>query len=73
MHEATSTEVVLLRPDEAARRLGLTVRTLELYRRRGDGPGFVRLNARTVRYPLDALEEWVEKRSAATVRGPDAA
>lgn len=53
---------VLLRPEEAARRLGLTVRALDKWRARGIGPRYVRLSARAIRYPLDALEAWVTAR-----------
>lgn len=49
----------LLRPDDAARRLGLTARTLELWRRCGRGPRWVRLTSRVIRYPVDALDEWI--------------
>ena len=53
---------VLLRPEEAARRLGLTVRALDKWRARGIGPRYVRLSARAIRYPLDALEAWIAGR-----------
>ncbi len=60
----------LLRPDEAARRLGLTARTLELWRRRGRGPRWVRLTSRVVRYPVIELERWlVEQADAARDEG----
>lgn len=49
----------LLRPEDAAARLGVASRTLELWRRRGHGPRWVRLTARVIRYPVEALDEWV--------------
>ncbi len=55
----------LLRPDEAARRLGLTARMLELWRRRGHGPHWVRLTSRVIRYPADALETWIHESQGA--------
>lgn len=61
----------LLRPDDAARRLGLTVRTLELWRRRGIGPRWLKLTSRVVRYPADALDEWIAAQHGRS--GPEAA
>lgn len=60
---------MLLRPDDAARRLGLSVRALDKWRTRGIGPRYVRLSARAIRYPLDALEEWVAARRADRAAG----
>jgi predicted DNA-binding transcriptional regulator AlpA len=54
---------LLLRPEEAARRLGLTIRALDKWRSRGIGPRYVRLSARAIRYPLDGLEEWIASRA----------
>jgi hypothetical protein len=55
---------VLLRPEDAARRLGLTVRTLEMWRRRKRGPRFVRLTARVIRYPLPDLEAFIREHAS---------
>jgi hypothetical protein len=52
---------VLLRTDEAAHRLQLTTRTLELWRRRGVGPRYIRLNARTIRYRVEDLNGWLAR------------
>lgn len=55
----------LLRTKEVAERLGVTERTLERMRVRGDGPAFVKLGAgRTsvVRYEEADLEAWLESR-----------
>ena len=52
----------LLKPKEAAARLGLTVRFLEARRYRGDGPAFVRISPRCVRYRDSDLQEWIEAR-----------
>ena len=53
---------VLLTPKQAAKRLGLTPRFLEARRYRGDGPKFVRISPRCVRYRDSDLQEWIEAR-----------
>lgn len=53
---------ILLTEEEAATRLGFTARFLQNRRVRGDGPRFVRVSARAIRYrPVD-LEEWAAER-----------
>jgi predicted DNA-binding transcriptional regulator AlpA len=60
MHSALDDDApTLLRTEDAARRLGLSARTLDLWRHRGTGPRWVRLTARVIHYPADALEEWI--------------
>jgi excisionase family DNA binding protein len=49
----------LLDPKQAARILGLSVRTLERHRIAGTGPRFARLG-RLVRYRQNDLDQWVE-------------
>ena len=44
---------------QAAEHLGLQPRTLEVRRWNGEGPPFVRLSARCVRYRLADLDEWI--------------
>ena len=52
----------LLNTQQAAEYLGLAVTTLEKFRVYGNGPAFLRLGKRSVRYrPLD-LDAWVESR-----------
>ena len=46
----------LLRQDRAAEVLGLSVRTLEKYRLSGNGPRYVKIGTRAVRYTLADLE-----------------
>jgi predicted DNA-binding transcriptional regulator AlpA len=59
-HEGAMPEgVELLRTEEAARRLGVSARTLDSWRWLGTGPRYIKLTARVVRYPADALQEWV--------------
>jgi predicted DNA-binding transcriptional regulator AlpA len=50
----------LLTPVEAADLLGLTPRFLERRRYVGDGPPFIRISARCVRYRSSDLREWIE-------------
>jgi excisionase family DNA binding protein len=60
----------LLTQDEAARRLGMSVRSLERHRVAGTGPRFVKLG-RLVRYREADLREWIEAglRSSTSDRG----
>lgn len=51
-----------LRTEDAAKRIGLAVGTLEKMRCRGDGPPFLRLSARRVVYAVDALDKWARDR-----------
>ena len=52
----------LLTPIQAADFLSLTPRWLELKRYHGDGPPFVRVSARCIRYRLSDIEDWVDCR-----------
>ena len=52
----------LLTPIQAADFLSLTPRWLELKRYHGDGPPFVRVSARCIRYRLADIEDWVDCR-----------
>jgi predicted DNA-binding transcriptional regulator AlpA len=52
----------LLTPIQAADFLSLTPRWLELKRYHGDGPPFVRVSARCIRYRLSDIEDWVSCR-----------
>jgi predicted DNA-binding transcriptional regulator AlpA len=50
----------LLRPNKAADLLDVSIRTLQEWRRTGDGPRFVRLSPRAVRYRRSDIEAWLE-------------
>jgi predicted site-specific integrase-resolvase len=52
----------LLRPARVAEILDVAVRTLESWRARGVGPGYVRLPGGRVRYPKAVLLAWIEER-----------
>uniref|UniRef100_A0A6M3M9V5 Putative DNA binding, helix-turn-helix domain containing protein n=1 Tax=viral metagenome TaxID=1070528 RepID=A0A6M3M9V5_9ZZZZ len=50
----------ILRANEVARRLGVTVDTLARWRRTGQGPRWQRIGCRVVGYSAMALEVWLE-------------
>ena len=52
----------LLNERQAAAFLGCTGRFLQQRRRVGDGPLFVRISSRCVRYRPTDLEAWIEQR-----------
>lgn len=51
-----------LNPKQAVFYLGLSVRTLQEYRTAGTGPRF-RRHSRHIRYHIDDLEAWSQRRS----------
>lgn len=53
---------IVISENEAARRLGVSPRTLQRWRDEGDGPAFVRLGARRVGYRPADLDAWVAER-----------
>ena len=55
-------EPLLTRP-QLAEMLGLSVRSIERLDRAGDGPGFVRVGSRAVRYDPAACRAWAASRS----------
>ena len=59
----------LLDTPTAADVLGVQRRTLEDWRRRRRGPPFIRLSATCVRYAPDALEAWLQERTAGSTAG----
>ncbi len=52
----------LLNQEQASEFLGLSPRTLELWRRRGIGPSIIRLSRRSIRYDHADLLNWVASR-----------
>ncbi|MBN2326727.1 MAG: helix-turn-helix domain-containing protein [Candidatus Omnitrophica bacterium] len=54
----------VLNEREAARMLGLSVRTLQTWRRVGGGPRYVSLSRRAIRYRIADIEEWMDQRVA---------
>ena len=51
---------ILVTENEAAKVLGFSPRTLQSWRVSGDGPPFVRVSPRAIRYRLSDLEAWIE-------------
>ena len=51
--------VALLTPGEAAGKLGVGIRTLERWRSTGEGPLFIRLSRKSIRYTENALRDFV--------------
>ena len=63
MNDAAATPPrLLLTEAEAARALGFTPRFLQNRRHRGDGPPYVLVSARAVRYRWSDLEAWTAER-----------
>lgn len=60
--EAGSTGSMLLSEKEAAKLLGFSPRTLQAWRVTGDGPHFIRISPRCIRYRPEDLEAWVNER-----------
>ena len=52
----------LINEQAAARHLGFSKRFLQARRLKGEGPQFVRISKRAVRYRIKDLEKWVEDR-----------
>lgn len=52
----------LLTEVQAARRLGMSVRWIQASRVTGDGPPFIRISRRAIRYRTGDLEQWVQER-----------
>ncbi len=62
-HSATDrADGPLLPPKSVATLLGLTPRALEAWRQRGDGPAFIRISKRCVRYRREDVEAWLSTR-----------
>ncbi len=51
-----------LTPEQLSRSLKVSPRMLERMRIEGTGPRYIRLGYRTVRYSVEAVQEWLESR-----------
>jgi predicted DNA-binding transcriptional regulator AlpA len=60
-----------LRTPEAARFVGLSIRTLEKHRIYGTGPRYSKLGGRVV-YALEDLQNWVQSAAKASTSDPGA-
>lgn len=56
----------LARPPEVAEYLGMSVAALATQRYRGDGPAYVRLSARAIRYRWEDVDAWLRERETTT-------
>ncbi len=56
----------LLHPRQVAERYGIVLGTLANWRRRGDGPSFVRINRKRVMYRLADVIRWEQARAKET-------
>ena len=61
---------LLLTETEAAETLGFTTRFLQNRRHRGNGPRFVRISARAIRYRPEDLAAWAEARLRTSTSDP---
>ena len=52
----------LLNERQAASFLNFTARALQTWRQKGDGPPFVRVSSRAIRYRQRDLNQWAEER-----------
>jgi predicted DNA-binding transcriptional regulator AlpA len=62
MSTTASTDMMLLTEKEVAKMTSFSIRTLQSWRTRGDGPQFVKISARCVRYRARDVEDWIEQR-----------
>lgn len=54
-------EDILHKPEEVAEHLGIPVGSLAQMRYRGNGPKFVKLGPKSVRYRDSDIKEWLEQ------------
>ncbi len=59
---------ILLTEEEAAELIGYTPRFLQARRLRGDGPRYVKVSARSIRYRPQDLEAWAAERLRSSTR-----
>jgi len=60
----------LINEQLAAEFLGLTVRTVQAMRQRGDGCRFIRLSSRCIRYRRIDLKAWADARMRSSTSDP---
>ncbi len=60
----------LINEDESADFLDLTSRTMQAMRQRGDGPHFVRISSRCVKYTRFILKGWYDTRVRRSTSDP---
>ena len=62
---------IYLNSEQTADYLGISVATLKNWRKRGDGPPFIKVNARVIRYQHCDLEAWMDGRPRQTISGDE--
>ena len=60
-HRLPTHESILLTEKEVAKITGFSVRTLQKWRLTGEGPQFVRVSARAIRYRRCDIDAWIER------------
>lgn len=76
MHQAKQTEPhrledsLYLTSKQAAAYMGLSPRTVESWRSTEDGPSFVRISNRSIRYERAHLDEWMQRRVRRSTSDP---
>ena len=60
MPDRRTSTPILLTEKEAGKLLGFSIRTLQKWRIQGEGPPFVRISARAIRYRREDLDQWIE-------------
>lgn len=57
----------LIKPEDAAVMLGINLQTLAVWRCKRRGPMYVKIGGRAVRYPLEQLQAWIDRRTVSPV------
>ena len=65
MSKPTQITETMLTPAQLAEILGTTTRTLDRWRISGDGPVFVRIGMKMIRYPEASTLRWISSRTFA--------
>lgn len=60
----------LMNERDAAAFLGYTVRALQNWRVRGGGPKFVKVSARSIRYRMRDLLDWIDAHTVTSTSDP---
>lgn len=56
----------MMTTSEVAEYIGYDRRSVQNMRHRGEGPAYIRLNGRTVRYRREVVESWLEANTVET-------
>lgn len=61
--------ITLLSEREAAKLVSVSIRTIQQWRLRGEGPPFLKIG-RAVRYSVEDIERWIETRRRTSTSDP---